>query len=123
MDPVRASTRYSVKTTGARAKEILDVRKPSMTSRFGSWAVAQSRIVEGVKGVLASTTVLSVDLAKYIAFALEGYSLSCRLQGVQLVDEVSLALAKWQARGCVNANLVIIRNNVLSIPAPTPPGP
>ena len=121
MDPVRMLNNWNDKLIPQRVQEDFTARLPSMTPRFQNWAVYQAMLVNKVKAILSGTSVSIVDVQKYCAFACKVASLASRHVGIQLTDEVALEVAKWKARGCVEAALTDIRDRVFGIPAPAAP--
>ena len=116
--------KYTEGVIPARIAEDFTTKKPVMVSKVTERMTELTTIEDRVKGVLSSEAALTCDYVKYHNFAREIYKLQRRFGGgVGMVDEVALVLAKWQARGCTNAILTKIRNNIFAVSAPTPPGP
>jgi len=115
---------YNSKLIPARVAEDLTAKKASMVAVEAVIFNQMTDIEDRTRGVLSSETTLSVDYPKYYCFAKQVWKLQRKLGGgTALMDEVALVLAKWQARGCTNAILTKIRNDIFAISAPTPPGP
>jgi hypothetical protein len=121
MDPVKMLANWNDKVIPARIQEDFTARLPSMLPRYQNWAVYQAMVVNKVKAILATTSACVTDVQKYCAFAMKVSSLARRHVGIQLNDEVALELAKWKARGCIEAALINIRDAVFGIPAPAAP--
>jgi len=120
MDVLRATESYGLKVDGGHSKLVLDALKSDMDAAFDAKVTTLAADQGIIAPILASHSVLGCDYPRYYAFGAELRSKSGKYGGGTLQDEASLALAKWQARGCTNAVLTEIRN-AFAIAAPTPP--
>jgi hypothetical protein len=114
--------KYTLGVNPTRVMEDLTAQKPTMVSKATERATELSTIEDRVKATLAGENVITSDYPKYHAFARQIYKLQRRFGGgTGLMDEVALLLAKWKARGCIEAVLIKVRNEVFAIAAPSVP--
>ena len=114
--------RYEYGVNADRIKEDIVAHKPAMVDKakttFSNLAVLEDR----VKGVLGGESVLTADYLKYHNFSRQVWKLVQRFGGGSaVIDETATLLAKWKARGCTEAVLIKIRDDVFAIPGPTGP--
>jgi hypothetical protein len=121
VSPTDRIERYSNKMIPERIKEDFTTAKPGMVSKETAIFASQAAIEEQVKALLGDTATASILYPWYYAYAKQIDRLHRHLSGTALVNEVALAVAKWKARGLVEANLIEIRDVVFGIPAPAAP--
>lgn len=114
--------RYTQKVNPARFKELTDSQLDDITYREVDWLQRQSHLRDQVLGVLRGESVISTDYPKYYCYTYAVDAAQRRFGGGSvLVDEVAILGARWKARGCTEAILDKIRNEVFAIPAPAGP--
>ena len=121
MDAVRSLESWSLKLVPVRIKEDFTAKKARMLSSLQAAFTALAIMQDQVLAVLAGYDLSTTDYVKYRAFANSVWKKQQRFGGgLGLVNEVSFLVAKWTARGCTEAVLNQIRDDVFNISAPVP---
>lgn len=114
--------KYAYAVNPVRVGEDFAAKKTQMVNNMTMALAELSVLEERVKGILSGEAVLTVDYTKYHSFAREVWKKQKRFGGGSgLVDETAVLLAKWKARGCTEAVLDKLRNEIFAIPAPAGP--
>ena len=120
MDPEKMAQNFALKLVPANVGAFITANKAAMVAAYDNFSVSAAAMISAIKGVLAQHDVAVTKVGSYIAFGSEVAKLVRKYNGGKIVNsETALLVAKWQARGCANAVLVDIRNNVFTIPAPS----
>jgi hypothetical protein len=121
MDAIRSLESYTLKVNPERVKEDFTQKKARMLTYLQTAFNALAAMQNQVMAVLAGYDLSTTDYPKYRAFASSVWKLQQKFGGgVGMINEVALQVAKWKARGCTEAVLNRIRDDVFNIPAPTP---
>ena len=119
MDAVRSLESWTLKLVPERIKEDFTAKKARMLSSLQAAFTALAIMQDQVLAVLAGYDLSTTDYIKYRAFAGSVWKLQQKFGGgIGMINEVALQVAKWTARGCTEAVLNQIRNDVFNIPAP-----
>jgi hypothetical protein len=123
-DPTKRIAKWNAKFNTERIKATLDTMRPDMYASVQAVFPELTAMELQVKQVLDLAGVPTKDYPSYLAFGREIWArIRKEMSGESLAKEVAVLLAKWVARGCVQAVLQTIRTGVFNVSAPTPPGP
>ena len=113
--------KWTVKTDPARVQGVLTGLRDLMTDKMAAMVPELITIETRTKQVLNENGVSIIQNPFYLAFARELWSLQRRqFAGDALTREAAILLQKWVSRGLTAAVLEQIREQVLTIPTPTP---
>lgn len=84
-------------------------------------AEAQADLMENenkTKSLLSEFGIPTIDYPRYFNFMRQGWKARKGFAGATLENEVAILMVKWQMRGCDEAILIKIRDDILGVPPP-----
>ena len=122
IDPTRRIAKWDAKFDTARIKATLDAMRPTMLQNVTAVTPMITAMELQVKQVCDGAGASVIQIPFYLCFGREMWSLLRKeLSGEAMAKEPALLIAKWKARGLVEAVLQGIRTDVFNVPAPIAP--
>ncbi len=121
-DPGKRLENWDVKYNLERVMAVLTSKRPKMYERMGTATVSLASMEANVKQTLDAAGVATIHYPFYLSFGRELWSLRQKdISGESMAKEAATLIAKWVARGLIQAVLQAIRSQVFDVSAPTPP--
>jgi hypothetical protein len=121
-DPAARIAKWNTKYNTERIKATLDEMRPAMLQKVTAVFPMITAMELQVKQVCDGAGVPTRDYPSYLAFGRSLWALGRKeISGESAAKEAAVQVAKWKARGLVEAVLQGIRTDVFNIAAPIGP--
>jgi hypothetical protein len=121
-DPARRIENWDAAFNTEQIKLRLDAKRPKMLEHVSSVQPLLAAMELQVKQVCDGAGVPTIQYPFYLCFGREMWSLTRRdISGESMAIEAATLIAKWKARGLVEALLQAIRTDVFNVAAPIGP--
>jgi len=122
IDPTKRIAKWNVKFNTERIKATLDEMRPSMLANVTAVYPMITAMELQVKQVCDGAGVPTIQYPFYLNFGRELWALTRKeVSGESLAIEAATLIAKWKARGLVEAVLQAIRTDVFNVAPPVAP--
>jgi len=122
IDPTKRLNNWDTKYNLERVNAILTEKRPTMLTSMGAVLPLLAAMEQQVKQTCDAAGVPTISYPFYLCFGREMWALIRKdISGESLAQEAATLIAKWVARGLVQAVLQSIRTDVFNIVAPSAP--
>jgi len=122
IDPTKRLNNWDTKYNLERVNAILTEKRPTMLTSMGSVLPLLAAMEQQVKQTCDAAGVPTIQYPFYLCFGREMWALIRKdISGESLAQEAATLIAKWVARGLVQAVLQSIRTDVFNVAAPSAP--
>jgi hypothetical protein len=122
VDPTKRVDRWDAKFDTTAVKATLDKLRPKMLQNMGAVTPMITAMELQVKQVCDGAGATVIQIPFYLCFGREMWSLIRKeISGEAAAVEAATLIAKWKARGLVEAVLQGIRTDVFNVGAPIGP--
>jgi len=122
IDPTKRLNNWDTKYNLERVNAILTEKRPTMLTSMGSVLPLLAAMEQQVKQTCDAAGVPTISYPFYLCFGREMWALIRKdISGESLAQEAATLIAKWVARGLVQAVLQSIRTDVFNVAAPSAP--
>jgi len=122
IDPTKRLNNWDTKYNLERVNAILTEKRPTMLTSMGAVLPLLAAMEQQVKQTCDAAGVPTIQYPFYLCFGREMWALIRKdISGESLAQEAATLIAKWVARGLVQAVLQSIRTDVFNVAAPSAP--
>jgi len=122
IDPTKRLNNWDEKYNLERVNAVLTEKRPTMLQNMAAVVPLLAAMEQQVKQVCDGAGVPTIQYPFYLCFGREVWALGRRdISGESLALEAATLIAKWKARGLVEALLQAIRTDVFNVAAPIAP--
>jgi len=122
IDPTKRLNNWDTKYNLERVNAILTEKRPTMLTSMGAVLPLLAAMEQQVKQTCDAAGVPTISYPFYLCFGREMWALIRKdISGESLAQEAATLIAKWVARGLVQAVLQSIRTDVFNVAAPSAP--